>query len=583
MRAASSQASPARVNVLTTRERSRRSSSTTRALTTKTTRSSRVHRADSSVPAGGRRARCGCARALAIAALFAGAAARPVTAQDAPRIREIRIESENVFQDAESSFLARVADAIHGITRPEVIRRELLFSEGESLDPAKLAETERNLRALGLFRSVRIRTETVGDEVDDVVETRDGWTTQLNGSFGRAGGGNKFGAEIEENNLLGFGKSLSVSFASNPDRDTRAIAYQDPQFLGRRLELDVSYASLSDGDRRRFSLTSPFRSLETSTGGTVLYDEGTQSTRIYGGGTETARFRTATELIELSAGRRILAESLKPIARLTAGYRREEASFTLENGAPEDVPEDRQFGFFFARLDLLSPDYVVQRGIYSFSRDEDFDLGMRLTAEVGYSPRLFGSQERFAGRVQATRGLSFASGFAIASLSARTRARTDGSFEHTLAEGSLLGVWKPVKDAAQTVVGRVALAWGSDLDRDFQLAADGATGLRGYRLHAFTGDRRLLVNLEDRVRITPELLHLFEVGAAAFVDAGYAWPVGVRMRLSDVRVDAGAGLRIALPRAPRLGLFRLDLAYALRPDLRGRRGWLVSFSSSQAF
>jgi hemolysin activation/secretion protein len=133
------------------------------------------------------------------------------------------------------------------------------------------------------------------------------------------------------------------------------------------------------------------------------------------------------------------------------------------------------------------------------------------------------------------------------------------------------------------VVARGLLTLGDRLDRDVQLAADGATGLRGYRLHAFTGDRRLLVNVEDRVRLTRELLHLFEIGVAAFVDAGYAWPVGAPMRLSDTRVDVGMGLRVALPRAPSLGLFRLDLAYALRPDLQGRRGFLVSFSSSQAF
>jgi hemolysin activation/secretion protein len=116
-----------------------------------------------------------------------------------------------------------------------------------------------------------------------------------------------------------------------------------------------------------------------------------------------------------------------------------------------------------------------------------------------------------------------------------------------------------------------------------QLAADGASGLRGYRLHAFTGDRRLIANLEDRIRLTPELLHLFQLGAAVFVDAGYAWPAGSPIRLSDLRLDAGVGLRIALPRAAKHSLLRFDLAYALRPDLLGRRGWLVSFSSSQAF
>jgi len=73
------------------------------------------------------------------------------------------------------------------------------------------------------------------------------------------------------------------------------------------------------------------------------------------------------------------------------------------------------------------------------------------------------------------------------------------------------------------------------------------------------------------------------LGAAAFVDAGYAWPTGEAVRFADLRVDAGLGLRVGLPRASRHALFRIDLAYALRPDLRGRRGWLVSFSSSQAF
>lgn len=521
-----------------------------------------------------------------VLALLAGAAAAGplrAQAQDAPQIRQIRIESENVFEDAGISFLARAADAIHGLTRPEVIRRELLFSEGDTLDRAKIAETERNLRALGLFRSVRIQVEPVGDQVDVIVQTRDGWTTQVNGSFGRAGGRNKFGAEIEENNLLGFGKSLSVSYASNSDRDTREIAYQDPQFLGRRLTLDVLYASLSDGDRRRFALTHPFRSLETQTAGAAIYEEGRQSTRIYGGGSEVARFQTDREFIELSAGKRILSDSLRPIARLTAGYRREESKFTLERGNPDSLPASRQFGYFFGRIDLLQPDFVVEQGVYSFSRDEDFDLGSQVSFELGYSPRLFGAQERLAARLQLVRGFQFSSGFLIGSLGAKTRARMDGTFENSIADGSLLAVWRPLKGSAQTLIGRVALTWGNELDKDLQLAADGATGLRGYRLHAFTGDRRLLVNLEDRIRITRELLHLFEIGAAAFVDAGYAWPVGAPVKLSDLRYDVGAGLRIALPRAPRLGLFRLDLAYALRPDLQGRRGFLVSFSSSQAF
>jgi outer membrane protein assembly factor BamA len=175
-----------------------------------------------------------------------------MSAEDSPQIRQIRIVSENVFQDAETSLLARVADAVHGVTHEQVIRRELLFAEGERLDPAKLVESERNLRALGLFRRVEIRAIPVGaDEVDVVVRTRDSWTTEVSGSVGRAGGKGHYGISLEEKNLFGTAKKFSLAAAERPDRSTREILYSDPQFLGRRLGLEVG--TVADGRARPHS------------------------------------------------------------------------------------------------------------------------------------------------------------------------------------------------------------------------------------------------------------------------------------------------------------------------------------------
>jgi Surface antigen variable number repeat/Omp85 superfamily domain len=552
----------------------------TRALTT-TTRSS-VHRADSNVPATSRRRWHAAALAIGLAALV-GIGVPSASAQSGPRIRQIQIRSENVFEDAETSLLARVADGLHSTTREEVIRRELLFSEGESLDSARVAETERNLRALGLFRSVEIRTEPVGDEeVDLIVRTRDAWTTEVSGSLGRVGGRSKFGVGLEETNFLGFGKKLSLDFASNSDRTTRQVVYSDPQFLGRRLLLDLVYANSSDGERRHFELARPFRSLDGGSAALLDYEDGARETRVYDRGSELARFGMETRSFEISAGRRLTVDSSRPVARLSAGYRREEAAFTLERGAADTLPNDRKFGFFFARFDLLNPDFLVKQDIANLSRDEDFDVGGLLSLELAYSAPLLGARERFAAALRLARGARLPNGLLIGSLSAKTREH-NGSLEHSLAEAELEAYWKPPRLPDQTLAGRLLFSWGRRLDREVQLAADGASGLRGYRLHAFTGDRRLIANLEDRIRLTPELLHLFQLGAAVFVDAGYAWPAGSPIRLSDLRVDAGVGLRIALPRAARHALLRFDVAYALRPDLLGRRGWLVSFSSSQAF
>ena len=49
-----------------------------------------------------------------------------------------------------------------------------------------------------------------------------------------------------------------------------------------------------------------------------------------------------------------------------------------------------------------------------------------------------------------------------------------------------------------------------------------------------------------------------------------------------LKMDAGVGIRIGLPRTPK-NLLRIDLAYALQRDARGHKGLLLSVASGQAF
>ena len=127
---------------------------------------------------------------------------------------------------------------------------------------------------------------------------------------------------IEEKNLFGLGKKVSLAVAQKPDRSTRQVLYSDPQFLGRRLGLDLLYDSNSDGDRRHFELTSGFRSLDSPAGGKLLYDQGSRKTRLYSDGSEVARFGMDTRFFEVSRETAALPGRNRPIVRLYAGYRR---------------------------------------------------------------------------------------------------------------------------------------------------------------------------------------------------------------------------------------------------------------------
>jgi hypothetical protein len=97
----------------------------------------------------------------------------------APIIERVVIDTENVFSEEEirKNAIFRFLNSIRFETSPRVVRKELLFAPGSTLDSAQLAETERNLRRLGIFRTVDVDTVTQYDSLQVTVRTRDAWSS----------------------------------------------------------------------------------------------------------------------------------------------------------------------------------------------------------------------------------------------------------------------------------------------------------------------------------------------------------------------------------------------------------------------
>jgi outer membrane translocation and assembly module TamA len=89
------------------------------------------------------------------------------------------------------------------------------------------------------------------------------------------------------------------------------------------------------------------------------------------------------------------------------------------------------------------------------------------------------------------------------------------------------------------------------------------------------------MNLEERMYLGREIMQLASPAVVAFIDSGNATYGGMSDLLA-FKTDLGVGIRIGLPRTPR-NVLRIDFAYALNRDPLLRRGWIVSFSSGQAF
>src|SRR4030095_11953091 len=128
------------------------------------------------------------------------------------RIGEVRFNALQLFDIGgldQDSGLFRLGNRLHIRTREATIADQLLFREGQLYDASLVAESARILRSTRYLRDAIIRPIAYHDGVGaPEVQTQDVWTLNPGLSFGRHGGQNTGGFELEELNFLGFGTQL---------------------------------------------------------------------------------------------------------------------------------------------------------------------------------------------------------------------------------------------------------------------------------------------------------------------------------------------------------------------------------------
>jgi hypothetical protein len=97
--------------------------------------------------------------------------------------------------------------------------------------------------------------------------------------------------------------------------------------------------------------------------------------------------------------------------------------------------------------------------------------------------------------------------------------------------------------------------WNDTQNSFYTLGSD--SGLRGYRIGQFIGDRRFVGQLE--ARSVPYPVWVVRVGAVAFYEGGGAANSFNRMTYAH---DVGFGARMLIPQSSR-ELFRFDLSFPL--------------------
>ncbi len=494
----------------------------------------------------------------------APAASGPVTVG---RVRITRLPIFDESDPREDRPLFRWANRVHVMTREGTVRRQLLFAPGERIPPRRLEESARLLREQGYFYDAEVRPASLCGEVMDVeVVTRDSWSLTPSAAFDRSGGENAWRFGLRDANLLGRGKLLAFVTGSDTERDSDRLVYEDRNVLGGRVRGRAELADSDDGRTRSLDLGLPFFSLDSL-----------RAWRLYAA-RERRRDRQYRESEEVSAVERDIRETSLEFGfsrgledgrtlRWSAGYRRRIDRYRPgpELPPPAPMPADRELSHPFARFESVEDRYATAYNLDRIQRIEDLHVGRALTVELGYAARALGSDADrvvFGGRYRDT-----------------LRFTGDSWWTHGLEWEGLLDVegggWEDVllryrmrwfarQSERRAFSASLRGAYSRNLNPARQVVMGGMSGARAYDNRFQTGDRSVLLTLEQRLYSDVYILNLIRLGGALFVDVGRAWdPDDADGTSRPWLADAGFGLRLASDKAASGRIAHLDFAFPL--------------------
>ena len=498
------------------------------------------------------------------------------------KIGAIVIRNGNVFDTddpKDDHALFRLANRLHVRTRPAVIAEQLLLKPGDTFSIRRLRESERILRKNRYLYDAHIVPTSYHDgSVDLEVRTRDVWTFKPSIQYGRSGGRNTTGVEIQESNVLGFGKEITAVRKHSVDRTTTELRYYDPNLFGSFDRLQLSYSQNSDGRQRQFYFERPFYSLDTHWSYLLSALDGTGTDARYDLGRIVDDFRH-------DQGRYIVGGGWSPgwrhgwVTRFNFGFESDRDRFApgTDTLAAQQVPADKRLTYPFVGITWLQDDYEERRNENQIERTEDLYAGTYLQARIGNAQPAWGA-DRSAWLWSVAGGTSLESPLRrhtlVMTAAASGRLET-GVGRNEIVTGEATYYWRAAP--RQLFYMDLRGIATKDLDAETQVLLGGDNGLRGYPLRYQDGKANVLLTVEHRIFTRYYLFRLFHVGGAAFFDIGRSFGSGNARFGNQAALegidpnqgtlkDLGVGLRFGSSRSAFGNVIHVDLAFPLDGD-----------------
>lgn len=504
-----------------------------------------------------------------------------------PIVDSIVIVNHEVYDTEDAKYdhlLFRMANKLHVTTRENVIRRELLFDEGEPY-PFELAEeSARNIRSRLQVFDAWIETDTLpnGHLLVRVV-TIDEWTLAVGPNLRKEGDEYQYDLSVTERNLLGRNQEVGARYVfRNTDDNFIDLTYRNNRVFGEEYSFAGGYRNDPVDGEQWLQIGHPFYNLSQS-----------YAYRFSGGLSEHRRdVYSDAHLIGQSFREGDWFEAM--MSTRTGSYRRKlevggryfyryehTSSETLLSGEPGQVdqavsafPSDSAYHLLAMQVAYSDVHFTTMKRIDGFSYTEDFTLGHGLSLAYGRAFRP-GFREYAYDEVTARFSQGYRIGRNLLYASYQHRFWFRGSGDIRRATNITGRFYSRCFDFLTLALG---LSYRADWRADGSegLILGGESGLRGYDTYFRTGDRMAVMNLE--ARFFPDVvLHSVVFSPVLFTDVAQRWRRGEALGGGDMYGVIGAGVRIALEHSARARLIRLDVSYSELNE------WQISVSSEQYF
>ncbi len=450
------------------------------------------------------------------------------------------------------SWLNNAANTIHVKTRTSVLQNNLLFKEGDALNPQIMADNERLLRELSNIEDVMfIITEVVGepDMVDVTVITKDVWSKAF---FIELSGVASGKAELWDRNILGTGHELQGNIhwdQTKPNLLGYELFYRNRNILGSFIDNKIFYQDVFDLKSYGISLERRFFTPNTKYAGGLTAIHTRSARYIWYSDSSTIRENVSHNYYDFWIGRAF------PISNRNS-LQIKRTNFVVSSRIYHEVfmerpkVEEKLLHEFHNRtvwlnsFALSSQTFYRSNLIYSFGRTEDIPIGWKANLIVG---REF---DEFINRNYGSLSLAFGNyisnaGYIYLSTSGGGYLTTEGEFQQGVFNFGtnyftnlhMLHQFK-FRHFAKLLYTRGINRF--NLERIYINDKSGLTGLS--RSDIF-GRQKLVLNLESDA-FSPNFIYGFRFVFFGFADLAVIGPEKVKFSNVDAYTAIGIGVRI---------------------------------------